>query len=40
MTSQLDPHKDEYLWSQYLEGDLDSAERESLQTHLRECEEC
>lgn len=40
MTAHLDPHKEEHLWSQYLEGDLDSAERESLQAHLRECEEC
>ncbi len=40
MTAHLDPHKQDHLWSQYLEGDLESAERQSLEAHLRECEVC
>lgn len=40
MTIHLDPHQDGTLWSQYLEGDLASAERKTLESHLRECEIC
>ncbi len=40
MSTHLDPHKDNALWSQYLDGDLESAERKALEAHLRECEIC
>lgn len=40
MSTHLDPHHDGALWSQYLEGDLNTAERNTLEVHLRECEIC
>lgn len=40
MSIHLDPHKDNHLWSQYLEGDLERNERDALESHLRECDIC
>jgi anti-sigma factor RsiW len=40
MTKHIDPHRDRDIWSQYLDGDLEAAERQELESHLRECEIC
>ncbi len=40
MTTHLDPHRDDQLWSLYLEGDLESVQQQELEAHLRTCEEC
>lgn len=40
MRTQLDPHEDNLLWSQYIEGDLEESQRAELEAHLRECDIC